>query len=206
MTARYAITGIAGFGITVGLFFMMQYLISNSGDRDLKKADTVVVEFARTRQDTETQVRERKLPEKIQNDAPPEPPEIDLTNIPKPNSAGITNMGVMVSQVSLVGGPSLGGPPSDGEEVPLVRIEPRYPPRALSRGIEGWVQLEFTVSETGAVIDPKVIDAEPSSIFNRAALRAVERWKYKPKVVDGVPVPRSGVQVVLTFKIADDQR
>ncbi len=206
MTGRYAITGLAGFSITVGLFFTMQSLIANSGDRELKKVETTIVEFSRTIQDTQTQVRERKLPDKVENEQPPEPPEIDLSNVPKPTNQGMTNLGVMVSQVSLVGGPSLGGPPSDGEEVPLVRIEPRYPPRALSRGIEGWVQLEFTVSETGAVIDPQVIDSEPSSIFNRAAIRAVERWKYKPKVVDGVPVARTGVQVVLTFKIAGEER
>jgi len=206
MIFRYGITAVAGFTITLGLFFFMQELIALTGGNTGKKVESRVIEFQRTRTDSETQVRKRKLPEKLTQEAPPPPPSIDLTNIPKPTAGSISKMGVMVSQVSLSGGPNLGGPPTDGEEVPLVRIEPRYPPRALSRGIEGWVQLEFTVSETGAVVDPQVIDCEPSSIFNRSAVRAVQRWKYKPKVVDGVPVPRTGVQVVLTFKIADDKR
>ena len=89
----------------------------------------------------------------------------------------------------------------DADVLPLVRIEPQYPSRALSRGIEGWVLVQFGISETGTVMNPEVIDSEPSSIFNSAAVRAVERWKYKPKVVDGKAVPRSGVQVVLTFKM-----
>jgi len=207
MISRYAVTGLAAAVITFGLFYIMQELIAKSGDREAKTQKVTVIEFSRTRADTDTQTRERKLPEKVEQEKEPEAPEIDLTNIPKPSGDGIGKMGigVIVSQVKLSGGPSLGAP-TDGEEVPLVRIEPRYPPRALSRGIEGWVQLEFTVSETGAVVDPVVIDAEPSSIFNSSAVRAVERWKYKPKVVDGVAVPRKGVQVVLTFKIADDKR
>ena len=94
---------------------------------------------------------------------------------------------------------------SDMDEVPLVRIEPRYPPRAEQLGIEGWVMLEFTISSAGTVVDPVVIDAQPPRIFNSSAKRAVIRWKYKPKIVEGVPVVREGVQVLLTFQMTRDQ-
>jgi protein TonB len=49
-----------------------------------------------------------------------------------------------------------------------------------------------------------VVDSEPPRVFDRAALRAVARWKYRPKVEDGAAVVRHGVMVVLTFELVDD--
>ena len=103
----------------------------------------------------------------------------------------------------LAGRLDVGGAPSDADVIPLVRIEPRYPSRALSRGVEGWVLLEFTITPTGTVRDIAVVDAEPPMLFNSAAQRAVRRWKYKPRIEDGIAVERPGVQVVLTFEITD---
>lgn len=88
-----------------------------------------------------------------------------------------------------------------GDPLPLVRVEPLYPPRAFLREIEGWVLLEFSVSPAGTVVDPFVVDSEPARTFDGAALSAVRRWKYKPKVENGVAVPRHGVQVVLPFEL-----
>jgi len=90
---------------------------------------------------------------------------------------------------------------SDRDVIPLVRINPEYPSRARSRGIEGWVQVEFAITPAGTVADAKVVDADPKGLFERAALDAISRWKYNPKVVDGRAMERRGVQVVLTFKL-----
>ncbi len=90
---------------------------------------------------------------------------------------------------------------SDRDVVPLVRINPEYPSRARSRGREGWVQVEFTITPAGTVSDQKVVDADPKGLFERAALDAIGRWKYNPKVVDGRAMERRGVAVVLTFKL-----
>ena len=98
--------------------------------------------------------------------------------------------------------PNLNVPGSDQSEIPIVRVPPVYPQRALDRGVEGWVEVEFTVTEIGGVSDPKVLSAHPSSIFNRAALRAIERWKYEPKVVDGQPVSRPGMRKRLRFELS----
>ena len=49
--------------------------------------------------------------------------------------------------------------------------------------------------------DQKVVDADPKGLFERAALDAIGRWKYNPKVVDGRAMERRGVMVVLTFKL-----
>lgn len=85
--------------------------------------------------------------------------------------------------------------------IPLVRVDPEYPIDAKRWGIEGWVELEFTVTRKGTVWDPRIIDSQPPAIFDEPALRAVQRWIYNPKINDGVAIPQSGVRVRLHFEL-----
>ncbi len=84
--------------------------------------------------------------------------------------------------------------------MPIVRIEPQYPREALLKGIEGWVRLRFIIREDGTVDKPQVVDANPKRLFNRAAMRAILRWKFKPRIVDGQAVSREAEQVI-DFKL-----
>jgi protein TonB len=93
-----------------------------------------------------------------------------------------------------------GDPASEGDVIPIVRIEPQYPREALLKGIEGWVRVRFTILEDGTVDDPIVVEAEPRRLFNRAAIRAILRWKFKPRIVDGQAVRREAEQVI-DFKL-----
>ena len=88
---------------------------------------------------------------------------------------------------------------SDMDAVPLVRIQPEYPRRAAQLGLKGWVHLRFTVTTLGTVENVQVVDSDPPRTFDRAASRAVEKFKYRPKVVDGQPVEQHGVEIVITF-------
>jgi protein TonB len=97
---------------------------------------------------------------------------------------------------------SLGAGGGDRDVVPLVRVDPQYPPQARQRRIEGWVDIEFTIGPAGTVESPKVIGAQPPTVFEQAALRAVRRWRYNAKMVDGVAVARHGVQVRIRFELA----
>ena len=94
---------------------------------------------------------------------------------------------------------------SDRDVIPLVRINPDYPPRALSRGIEGWVKVQFTITPTGTVKDPIVVDAEPKQMFDDAALKAIARWRYNPRVEGGVAVERVGVQTIIRFQLENEK-
>jgi protein TonB len=96
---------------------------------------------------------------------------------------------------------SLGAGGADRDIVPLVRVDPDYPPRARQRGIEGYVDVQFTISPVGTVQNPQVIGSQPAIVFDSAALRAVRKWKYNPKIENGVPVERKGVQVRLRFEL-----
>ena len=84
--------------------------------------------------------------------------------------------------------------------VPLVRVPPKYPARAASRHIEGWVKVEFTIQTDGSVDDAVVVDSEPKNIFDDSALTAINKWKFKEKIVNGVAVPQRAVQR-LQFKL-----
>ncbi|MCG8463495.1 MAG: TonB family protein [Xanthomonadales bacterium] len=88
-------------------------------------------------------------------------------------------------------------PSSDsGELTRLVYAPPAYPPQAAAKGIEGWVRVAFTVGPDGRVSKPSVVEAYPSSIFNKEAIRAVLKWKFKPQVVEGVAESRRVVQQI----------
>jgi protein TonB len=97
-----------------------------------------------------------------------------------------------IGRISLTAG-------SDQDVLPLVRISPDYPPRAAARGIEGWVLVQFTITEIGTVKDAIVVDAMPKNMFEDSALKAIARWRYNPRVEGGVAVERVGVQTIIRF-------
>ena len=80
--------------------------------------------------------------------------------------------------------------------MPIVRISPRYPRQARLNGTEGWVQIEFTITADGRVIDPVVVGANPRGVFDRAAIQAIIRWKFKPRYVDGQAITRRASQII----------
>ena len=74
----------------------------------------------------------------------------------------------------------------DPGELELVStVDPIYPAAAMRNRQEGWVTLEFTVTQTGSVRDPWVTDAEPADLFDAAAIAAVKQWRFKPRVANG---------------------
>ena len=84
--------------------------------------------------------------------------------------------------------------------VPLLRVPPKYPARAADRHIEGWVKVEFTIQTDGSVDDAVVVSSEPENIFDDAALKAIGKWKFKEKIVNGVAVKQRAVQKI-TFNL-----
>jgi len=95
-------------------------------------------------------------------------------------------------------------PVSDRKATPVSPVAPIYPRSAVERGTEGWVQLEFTVSVTGVVMNPRVIKSMPlGGTFDDAALHAIRQWKYKPQLKNGVAIETPGMRVKLSFKHAD---
>lgn len=89
------------------------------------------------------------------------------------------------------------------EFLPIVKVAPEYPPEAAEIGLEGYVIVEFTVNEEGSVEDPFIVESS-SPIFEQAALDAARKFKYQPRLVNGVPVKVPGVRNRITYVVEHD--
>ena len=199
MMGRYAFSIAVGVVVTLTLLFVMNILIVTGKQALTKPRDRAKLEFVRVRRNETLNV------EDFQPEKPPKPPETPPETPPQemdmidPNAPTINIAAPTVNADTSIGGPG-GMNIAEGDYLPIVRVAPVYPARALSRGLEGYVDLAFTVTTTGTVRDPVVIQST-SSLFERAAIRAVLKFKYKPRVVDGVPVDVPNVKTRITFKI-----
>ena len=97
-------------------------------------------------------------------------------------------------------------PMSNNIMTPLIRTTPNYPSRALQRGLEGFVELSFTVGRFGSVINLVVITAEPEGVFDRAALQAIRRWKYSPAMNNGQTIETYDVRHRIVFQMDPSSR
>jgi protein TonB len=182
---------------TTSVFWLLWHLVGAAIDVN-DMAEATRIDFSRLRRDTEVAT---KRDEKVERERPPPTPETPRMAF---STGGIDNNVAQLSPVLDARGAmsrmsmSAG---SDRDVIPLVRIAPDYPPRALSRGLEGWVQVQFTITVTGTVKDAVVVNAEPKNIFDDAALKAIARWRYNPRVDGGVAVERVGVQTIIRFQL-----
>lgn len=185
--------------VTIGLFILMMTLIQSDNKRPDEVKSIGSIEFVRKQKDTDIRQKER-LDRPERQAEPPPPPPMDLAEIPKPRARlGDTGTNIKADvNLSPAGGFAA---PTDTDVQPLVRVPPVYPARAQGRGIEGWVEVEFSILPDGSVADPRVVQADPPSMFDRAALSSILKWRYKPQTVNGEPVRRNGVRVVISFKM-----
>lgn len=199
--ARYVIAGTLAMSMTFVLFWGMQRLIAGGNEVMSEPVKGNVLDFIRLKKEEAVVKKERK----VQKPAKPKEPPPQMTTPPmqqsNPNASATKNSFVadIQADTGLSGGLSLDS--NDGDYLPIVKVAAVYPRRAQSRGIEGFVVVEFTVTKTGAVTNPTVVQAEPEGVFDRAALDAVVKFKYKPRVVDGVAMSVAGVQNKISFEI-----
>jgi protein TonB len=197
--------------ITLMLFYLMQALI-DSGEEAITATNIgTIVDFIRVNEEPDLDLKKRR-PE-----PPPLPDEIPEVSKPVLRSdatidAWSNKLSAPISDVEV--STSLGFR-SDGEYLPILKVQPSYPQKALERGQIGWVVVEFTVDEIGRVIDPIVIDNcvmiltrsttacfdKPGRAFDRSALKAAAKFKYKPKILDGEAIATAGVRNMITFTL-----
>ncbi len=201
MMGRYFISIVAGVVVTLTLLFVMQLLIASGKTALTSPRERAKLDFVRVKRDENVNTQDL-TPEKPPKppETPPETPPQDLDNI-NPDAPAIN-----ISRPTITANTDIGGPGgmniAEGDYLPIVRVAPVYPSRALSRGLEGFVDMSFTVTAAGTVKDPIVLQST-SSLFERAATRAVLKFKYKPRVVDGIPVEVVGVKTRISFVLED---
>ncbi|NOQ65471.1 MAG: TonB family protein [Methyloprofundus sp.] len=193
-------------------------MISND-QQSLKPTDNIrMTEFIRTKRDSKIQNKERIAPEKPKPKERPKQPKLptqttqvakstlpvmDIPNLDIPLNTRFNGSMLKGLKVATAGKGKVG----KGRRVklstnivPLVRIPPVYPRKAARRRIEGWVKVKFTISKKGRVKNPVIIASKPKSIFNRAALKAIKRWKFKPHILNGEAQEQQAIQT-LDFKL-----
>lgn len=200
MVVRYIFGVALGLVTTILLFLIMQSVIRSDRNPFTDAFSGRIVDIVRLDEDMDIEIKKRKPPKP----PPPDEPPPDMPTPDFDNSA--VSQGVDIGAVDVnvdlnIGG--IGGFTSDGEYLPIVKVAPVYPRRAQTRGIEGYVVLEFIVTKTGAVANPVVLESKPPGIFDRAALSAALKFKYKPKVVNGEPIDVAGVRNRITFELQD---
>ena len=200
LPARFLTSAALAVVTTMVLFLTMKVLVTGQDYEIADAQETIGIDFVRVERDEDVNTKDRALkrPSQEKPDEPPPPPKLMQAQRPNMDKA---SMSAAMSQFGL-SGMNLNAP-VDGDTLAIVRVLPRYPNRALSRGIEGWVLLEFTIDQLGQAVDLVVIEADPKGMFDRAALNAIKKWKYRPKMQDGRPTMRPGVRQLISFNIAE---
>ncbi len=200
---RGPISALLAVGVTFGLFLFMFKLISSGGNNQDELEAIAGIHFGPVEIPDEVMTKNRRIPKK------PPPPK----NPPPPPRMQVSKMDQSVQNMPNLDLPDLDVPVSGGEGmfignfasvdrteegdiIPVVVIRPMYPRDAAMKGLEGWVKVGFTITAIGTVKNPKVIDSKPPRVFNREAIRAILKWKFKPRVVDGVAVDRTAATVI----------
>jgi protein TonB len=200
---RLMIAATAAAGVTFGLFLLMYKLVA-SGSGDPAELEIFSgIHFGPVEIPDEIPDRSRQRPPPPPPpDHPPPPPRMPVSRVQQPVQ-DMPRMDIPVLESPAAGGDGLfignigqAGPAAEGDVIPVVVIRPMYPREAAMSGIEGWVKVEFTITEAGTVKDPRVVESNPPRVFNREAVRAILKWKFKPRVVEGVAVEQRATQVI----------
>ena len=194
---RLLIGALLALPVAGGLFFIMQYLIAAANPVIDDSKRTKLADILMPEREIETNLKEQK-PDKVEDPEEPPPdlatPDVDMDmDVEVPNIAPKAQVDVQIDTGTMATG--------DGEYLPIVKVAPIYPRRAQSRGITGYCIIEYTVTTSGAIRDPKVSDCQPSGVFEEASLKASLKFKYKPRVVDGVAIEVGGVQNKFTYEL-----
>jgi len=194
---------VLSFVISIMLFQLMFMLISSKQNPLRSVSDYAVLDFIQLQADSDLNVRSRQLPKEKKIEEKPTASQAfsqqQTNNIDI--SASSLNNKISLQNLRFSSGPFLGSPDElsgdgDSDVIPIARLTPMYPRKAAVKGIEGWVKLEFTVNQDGTVSDVKVLGAKPRRMFDRAAVKSILRWKFKPRIVSGKAVASRATQII----------
>ena len=194
---RLLIGALLALPVAGGLFFIMQYLIATADPKIDDTKQRKLADIFMPEREIETNLKEQK-PDKVEDPEEP-PPDLDTPDVDMDMDVEVLNV-APTAQVD-VSIESSGMSSGDGEYLPIVKVAPSYPRRAQTRGITGYCIVEYTVTASGAIRDPKAVDCQPAGVFDAASVKAATKFKYKPRVVDGVAIEVGGVQNKFTYEL-----
>jgi protein TonB len=195
---------VFGLAVTAALFWVMQYMIEST-ERQLDSTGSAqLVDFVRLKRDETIHRRELKPRKPPPPQSPPDLPSMPQLESLSPNAGTIAISAAPVETEIEISSAGFSLGVGEGDYLPIVKVAPMYPQRALARGIEGYCVVQYTVTRQGTIRDPFVIEDQcTNSMFHRPSLQAALKFKYKPRVIDGQAVEVPGVQNKFTYVIED---
>lgn len=199
-----------GLVASLGIFYFMSLLVStgknpkSSGDQGLR------IEFLLNTPLDELELRSRRLLKKPkEEEPPPETPKLKIRQMEMEKPKLVSSLPQLElpdnfqpdSQGALVSGQGV----RDSDVTPVFRMNPEYPMQARLKNIEGFVVMKFDITETGQTDNISVMQASPPQIFNSSAIRAIRKWKYKPKIENGKAVRQNNLRVTVEFNLSKDK-
>jgi protein TonB len=184
---------VAGLGMALALAWFMYTLIHVSELRLSQAEQIQMLDFVRLKREEIAERKDRK-PERPQvNEAPEAPPTMDQSTADTGQTLAVSAPVPVDAGLGLErSGIGIGS--ADGEYLPIVKVAPIYPRRALARGIEGTCLVKYSVTTLGTVKDVEVVSGQCADpIFEHPSIEAAKRFKYKPRVIDGTAVEVHGV-------------
>ena len=190
---RVILSALFAFGIVVGLFLLMNFLISSQDTK--KEVENIKVEVAFVEEDKQVQRKERRPPKK-----PPPPKEP-----PPPQQQVQQKQQKVVTALVYIGGLGQGQTDfsgmGDGEAIPVYQPQAQYPVQAQLKGIQGYVLFTMDIGPDGTPSNISVEDESPRGVFRRNAMRAIRKWKFKPRIVNGHPIPQRNMRYRMEFQL-----
>jgi len=191
---------IIALSVTFAIFFIIQALISQASELNKSNKAPNFIEFIRIKQDDSLQERKRTIPDKPPTPKRPPQPQVELDVSKPPPTANLDFDMPDFSLPTDFSGAFMGNLESMGtgtsQLIPIVKVAPRCPREAQISGIDGSVTLVLNVNSNGRVSSIQVKSAKPTRVFNSEAIKAVKRWQFKPKTIDGIAVDQKGELLV----------
>lgn len=182
-TLKAATCLVAALGATATSFYVMHMLISVKMEPAASQEIHLSASLKFPKQLPDTPVKRNELKKVLPTQPPVVPDEF------APFGKQEVAVSELITPESPVGQVDFDGPvvefvPHFEDLVATRIVQPVYPPEAKARQIEGHVVVEFSVEEDGRVLNPYVVESKPEQIFDRAALRAIREFRFKPAEVD----------------------
>tara|TARA_B100000953_G_scaffold29805_1_gene23933 strand:+ start:1285 stop:1920 length:636 start_codon:yes stop_codon:yes gene_type:complete len=198
---RLGLAAVAAVFTTFAILWVMQILIATGKGAITSKYEGRFIDFVRIEKDEslDTKTLKPKKPPEPEQPPPDTPPQLDEIDA----SVQTVNIGAVDTEVGVNVGGIGGFNAAEGEYLPIVKVAPIYPNRALTRGIEGYCIVEYIVTRNGTTKDPKVVECT-SSLFANASIKASAKFKYKPRVINGQPIDVPGVMHKITFELENN--
>ncbi len=201
MLVRYLLSLLIATGVTIALFALMIALIKTGQQPVASDLSINMVDFIRQKRDPSLNLEELKPEPPPMPSSPPPPARLQMDKYATASAEQFDPGTMMDAPQGFAISAGVGIGEGGGDYLPIAQVAPQYPRNALTKGIEGWVLVEFTIGTEGQVKDPRIVKAQPEGIFDEAALSAVRRFRFRPRTIGNTAVEVSGVQNRIKFRL-----